>query len=256
MTTHMVVTQQISRAHEVSGTSGKTLSHLAIIPDGNRRWAREHGLPRVNGHEKGFLDAALTAIEHAFGTEIETVTLWMFSEDNWNRSEDEIRDLMRVYTAFFEKLSVLMSQGSGLAGVRVNMIGRTERIPRTVRSAAEALCAHNQAGDRAKTLVLALDYGGRKSMVDAVTRLVHDHPVGTDLPPDAVFRALNGHGHNVPEIDMVLRTSGEHRLSGFMPFQSARAELLFLDKFFPDLVPSDIDHAIATFSARQQRRGG
>lgn len=247
--------QAVCHTSAQEAAAQKTLKHLAIIPDGNRRWARLRGVPRAEGHRHGFLEAALAVIDQAFWRNVQTVTLWMLSQDNWGREPEELSDLMDIYGAFLAKIRSKIELDPSFQRVGVSVIGRRDRIAPQLMADAARLCADYPAFTDGPHLILALDYGGRRCMMDEVRQLIDTHAVGQAVAEADLLRALNGHDIDMPEVDMVLRTSGEQRLSGFMPLQSARAELLFLDKLFPDLNPNDIDQAVDAFASRQHRRG-
>lgn len=221
---------------------------MGVIPDGNRRWARSRGLPPAAGHRRGFLVTAPAIIDHFFERGCQCVSLWLFSTDNWRRSPQEIADLMAIYHAFLGVLQPLCQR----RGLRILHWGRRDRVPSNLLADLDSLCARtsNNAGGQ---LILALDYGGADALVDVVRELIAEgHPPEDDV----LLRRLVGLPATAPPMDLVLRTSGEQRLSGFAPLAAASAELCFVETHFPALTPERVDAVLEDFARRERRGGG
>ena len=223
--------------------------HVGLIMDGNGRWARARGHPRTAGHRRG-ADAVRRAVEAAPGLGITTLTLYAFSADNWRRPAAEVSALMRLLESFLvrERLNCRRN------GVRLSMIGRRDRLsPDLVRAIDETERATR--GGARLYLRLAVDYSARSAIVAAAGTLRPDEP----CDEDAFLRRVNRACHSDPEtppVDLVIRTSGEQRLSDFLLFESAYAELLFIETLWPDFDGEDLRRAVEAFRRRERRYGG
>lgn len=218
--------------------------HVAIIPDGNRRWAKQHVLQPWQGHTEG-VAAFRRLVDWAYNdARVGTMTIWGFSTDNWSRDSQEITQLMRLYEQFLADERPTFHEKQ----TRLVHAGRTDRIPASLAELLAAVAAET-ADYQQFTLQLALDYGGRDEMIRAATKLVRSG--ATD--PEALATYIDN--PTLPDIDIVLRTSGEMRLSNFFLWQAAYAELFFIDTYFPDLTPKQLDGVITEFSARHRRFG-
>ena len=221
--------------------------HVAIIMDGNRRWARQHDKPEIEGHAAG-VEAIREILKHAVRRGVPVMTLYAFSRENWARSDDEVIGLFGLLEA------AIRSETDELRrqGVRIRLLGRLDELPEeTRRSIGEALDA-TAGGDRL-TLNVAFNYAGRTELVDAVRRLV---AAGT--PPESIDEATVGaalYTAGLPDPDLVIRTGGEQRLSNFLIWQSAYAELYFWDALWPDFGPEAFDQALLEFARRHRRFG-
>jgi undecaprenyl diphosphate synthase len=221
--------------------------HVAIIMDGNRRWARQHQLPEIEGHAAG-VESIREILRHAVRRGVRVMTLYAFSRENWARSDDEVTGLFGLLEA------AVRSETDELRrqGVRVRLLGRLDELPdETRRSIGEALDA-TADGDRL-TLNIAFNYAGRTELVDAVRRLV---AAGT--PPEAIDEATVGaalYTAGLPDPDLLIRTGGEQRLSNFLIWQSAYAEFYFCEALWPDFGPAAFDEALLEFARRQRRFG-
>ncbi|HEX6218563.1 MAG TPA: polyprenyl diphosphate synthase [Sphingomicrobium sp.] len=226
--------------------------HVAIIMDGNGRWAERRGLPRVAGHRAG-AEAVRQTLKAAVKAGVEVLTLYAFSSENWRRSDDEISDLKGLMGYYLEReLDELAREG-----VQLRLIGDhkafgpqlVERLERAVRTTA---------GNDRLVLVVALNYGSRGEIVAAARQLAARCAAGELLPDDideaAFDRELATHG--LPELDLLIRTSGEERLSNFLLWQAAYAELLFVDSLWPDFDEQAFNAALSEFAGRQRRFGG
>jgi undecaprenyl diphosphate synthase len=226
--------------------------HVAIVMDGNGRWAAQRGLPRTKGHEQGER-ALYDVVEGALEVGLPHLTVYAFSTENWDRPASEVRFLMNF------NRTLIRARRDELAerGVRIRFLGRRDwRLPRSVQremDAAERLTA----GNRKMTLVIALNYGGRAEVVDAVKRLLHDHDAGRlrgeRIGPRSISRRL--YLPDVPEPDLVIRTSGEMRISNFLVWQAAYAELWFTPVLWPDFNREHLFEAIRDYQKRERRFG-
>ena len=223
------------------------ISHLAIIMDGNRRWAKRRGLPTLEGHRRGYEKIkALTrwCIEY----NISIVTLYAFSTENWNRSKQEVTYLMSLLRLVLEHdLAELDRQG-----VRLVVIGQRERLAPDLQRLIEKAEATTQKNTRL-VLQLAISYGGRPEIVEAVRRLIGDQVAAEQVTEASVSARLWTAGTDDP--DLIVRTAGEQRLSNFLTWQSVYAELLFIKKYWPDFTKRDLLAVIEEFSRRQRRYG-
>ncbi len=225
--------------------------HVAIIMDGNGRWARTRGWVRTKGHHEG-AEGVRRTVRHARERGVEWLTLFAFSSQNFGRPSYEVNELMRLLEAFLvEERQEMLDNG-----IRLTAIGEREFLPERVRSVlAETEAATAHCTDM--RLVLAVSYDGRRDMVKAVKRLASLAAKGQLLPADLdetdVMEALST--WEAPDVDLLVRTSGELRLSGFLPFEACYAELHFVDKLWPDFDEADLDEALEEFSRRQRRFG-
>ena len=223
--------------------------HVGLIMDGNGRWARARGLPRTEGHRRG-ADAVRRAVEAAPEVGITTLTLYAFSADNWRRPAAEVSTLMRLLESFL----VRERTNCRRHGVRLASIGRRDRLsPGLVRAIEETERA-TRDGTRLH-LRLAVDYSARAAIIAAAGTLGPDDR----CDEDAFLRQVNRACHSDPEtppVDLVIRTSGEQRLSDFLLFESAYAELLFIDTLWPDFDGEDLRRAVDAFRRRERRYGG
>jgi undecaprenyl diphosphate synthase len=223
-----------------------SLKHLGIILDGNRRWARANGLPTLDGHQKGaevFKEISLSAFKKG----INYVSAYVFSTENWNRTQEEVSYLMKLVLKAVEKYLDEFHQN----GIKIKIIGSRKGLDAKVAAAidkAETKTADNTKG----TLGLCFNYGGQQEVVDAIKALPDDKK--DNLTPDTFEQYL--YSKDFPNIDLLIRTSGEKRLSGFMMWKAQYAEFMFFDKHWPDFSESDLDLAIEEFGSRVRRFGG
>jgi undecaprenyl diphosphate synthase len=226
--------------------------HVAIVMDGNGRWARQRGLPRTEGHRRG-IEALRRAVEAAGEAGIEYLTVFGFSSENWTRPPREISDLMgllryylRAETAEFHK-----------KGARLRVIGERSRLDADIIGLIENAERLTERNTRIN-ITVALSYGGRQDILQASRRLAEAVVAGR-LDPNAIDERLFAHAlwtHELPDADLVIRTSGEKRISNFLLWQSAYAEFVFLDTLWPDFAKADLDHALREFTRRDRRFGG
>ena len=216
--------------------------------DGNGRWAQRRWLPRAAGHRQGV--AVLTPLlETAGRAGVKTLTLYAFSTENWNRPKSEVKTLMRLFLETARKQVPELNQ----RGARLRFLGRREGLPQPVLEAlreAEELTAHNESLD----VYIALNYGGRAEIVDAAMRMAADGVPAEAIDEETFARYLYAPG--VPDVDLVIRTSGELRVSNFLLWQIAYAEFFVTETLWPDFSPAEFMQALRSFAARSRRRGG
>jgi undecaprenyl diphosphate synthase len=221
--------------------------HVAIIMDGNGRWATQRGLPRVSGHRHGAL-AVRRTVEAAPGLGIRTLTLYAFSSDNWRRPPEEVSALMQLLLEYLRKETAECVK----KGVRVSVIGRRDRLSRVLREAIEAAEAATGGGDRLH-LRIAVDYSARDSILRAASCL---RPGEATRENFARLLGQASHGPAPsPEVDLLIRTGGEQRLSDFLLWEAAYAELHFTRRMWPEFQPADLERAVLDFCGRQRRFG-
>ena len=225
--------------------------HVAIIMDGNGRWATQRGLPRVLGHRAGGA-AARRVIEHAPDLDIRRLTLYAFSSDNWRRPAPEVQSIFWLLRGYLRLERERLRQH----GARLEVIGRRDRLPKLLLRDIEEAERVTANGRRIHVRV-AVDYSSRDAITRAATNV--SFTAGSDRPPSAdllahmLGRELNAAGGDV---DLLIRTGGEKRLSDFLLWESAYAELLFTDRMWPDFDASDLDAALQEFRHRERRFGG
>ncbi|MGD9123452.1 MAG: isoprenyl transferase [Desulfarculaceae bacterium] len=225
--------------------------HVAIIMDGNGRWAKERGWRRVRGHEEG-AESVRVVVRTCRKLGISALTLYAFSEENWSRPRAEIKALMTLLERFLRSERQEMLEN----GIRLNTIGETSRLPGSTQSLLKQIIDDTAAGDK-MVLTLALSYGGRQEIVRAARRLCSDAAAGR-LSPEAVDeQALAGHLYTagLPDPDLLIRTSGELRTSNFLLWQMAYTEFYFTNTFWPDFRKPELMEALWAFSHRQRRFG-
>lgn len=222
--------------------------HLGIILDGNRRWAREHGLPVIEGHRRGvraFKKILKSSIKHG----VRYVSAYVFSTENWQRDRDEVKHLMKLFMWILKHEIKELDR----EGIRLRVIGSKVKLGHALVSAihdAEELTKHNDRG----TVLLCLDYGGQQEIVDAVKRIAELGYNPEQITPQLISKFL--YAPDVPPIDLIIRTSGEQRISNFMLWESAYSELLFDKVNWPDFDEKHLEAALQEYAKRQRRFGG
>src|SRR5579859_629090 len=223
-------------------------SNVALIMDGNGRWARQRGLPVAAGHRAG-TRALRRTVEASIDLGVRSLVVYAFSTENWTRPPAEVEALMEIFGETIEReLPDLADQG-----VRTRFVGRRDRAPDELRqrmAALEAETAHKERLD----LWIAFDYGGRAEIVDAVRRIVESGAEPDEI--DEAFVAAHLYAPEMPEPDLLIRTSGELRISNFLLWQLAYSELVFVDKLWPDFDERDLRGALAEYASRRRRFGG
>ncbi len=225
--------------------------HVAVIMDGNGRWAKARGLPRIAGHRRG-AGAVRTTIEAAIEAGVRYLTLFGFSSENWKRPADEVTDLMGLLRHYLRAELADLHRN----GVKIRVIGERERFASDIL----ALIANAEDTTRANTrldLTIALSYGGRADIVAAARRLADDARAGR-LDPEQIDEAQFGRAlwtTGIPDPDLLIRTSGEKRISNFLLWQSAYTEFVFVDTLWPDFGKRDFAEAVGEFQRRERRYG-
>ncbi|RDI54816.1 isoprenyl transferase [Flavobacterium glaciei] len=229
----------------------KLPKHLAIIMDGNGRWAKQQGLLRALGHESG-TKSVKVIIEASAKLGIEFLTLYAFSTENWNRPKLEVETLMKVLINSLKKELTTLQKNN----IKLNAIGNLEKLPKSAQK--ELLDVMDKTKDNSQmTLTLALSYGSREELVSAVRNIcnkVKNNIISIDTIDDSI---INEHLYtqNLPDVDLLIRTSGEHRISNFLLWQIAYAELYFTDILWPDFKEQDLYEAIISYQKRERRFG-
>ncbi|WP_417463613.1 isoprenyl transferase [Kordiimonas sp.] len=236
-------------AEDTSGVS--SLSHVAIIMDGNGRWATKNGKSRSSGHKKG-AEAVREAIEGALDCGVKVLTLYAFSSENWNRPTEEVTDLMALLKLYLQReVKTVHKQG-----VRLRVIGRRDRLSADIVKMIEKAEKKTEANAR-MTLVIALSYGSRDEIVEAARAFASEVAEGR-AAPHQLDEATFSNGlwtSDIPDPDLIIRTSGEQRLSNFLLWQAAYAEFLFLDLLWPDFSKADFAAAVDNYLGRNRRFG-
>ncbi len=226
------------------------MRHLAVIMDGNGRWAKARGLPRLMGHRAG-ADALDRMLHYCKDAGIAYLTVYAFSTENWKRSAEEVDGLMKLLSSF------IASKRDGLIeqGIRFRVIGRRTDLSDKLQSEIADLEEATKGGRF--TLVVALSYGSRDEIVRAAAKLAERRAAGEALPedPEAAFAACLDTA-DIPDPDLIIRTSGELRLSNFLLWQAAYAEFYFSDVLWPDFDRAEFDRALESYSKRERRMGG
>jgi undecaprenyl diphosphate synthase len=226
--------------------------HVAIIMDGNGRWANQRGLPRVEGHRRGERTVR-DVVEAAGELGIHHLTLYTFSAENWRRSEEEVTALMRLIEFVARKEIHELHRKN----VRLKVLGRLEELPRTLRAELDRDMELTQ-NNTGLNLNLAINYGGRAEIVDAAKRLAERCRRGSLVPADITEELLAREMYNpeMPDPELVIRTGGEMRLSNFLLWQAAYSELVFVPIHWPDFDKAALESAIAEYARRERRFGG
>ena len=226
--------------------------HVAVIMDGNGRWAQSRGLPRIKGHEQGS-KAVGECVEGCLDAGVNFLTLYAFSSENWKRPAAEVQALMMLLERFLDQKTVEMCE----KGIQLRAIGRLEELPPPCRKRLLRSIDATADCDRL-VLTLALSYSGRAEIVDAVRALVREARGGeiteADITPELIGEHLYTHG--VPDPDLLIRTSGELRLSNFLLWQLSYTEIHVTPKFWPEFTRADLISALADYRTRHRRFGG
>jgi undecaprenyl diphosphate synthase len=232
--------------------AGAVPKHVAIVMDGNGRWANQRGLTRVEGHRAGEA-ALLDVVAGAVQIGVKHVSVYAFSTENWKRSPDEVRFLMGFNREVLHRRRDQLNEW----GVRIRWAGRRPRLWASVIKElqfAERLTAHNST----LTLTMCVNYGGRNEITDAVRAIADDVAAGRIRPSAVSEKLIQKHLYvpELPDVDLFVRSSGEQRTSNFLPWQSAYAEMVFLDRLWPDFTRVDLWQAIEHYAGRNRRFGG
>ena len=228
--------------------TNNTLSpqHVAFIMDGNRRWAKAKGLPTLLGHRKGF-DRIEEIIHYGQEQGIRYLTFWAFSTENWKRDKKEVTYLMNLFRTMFQANWVKDSEKDG---VQIRVIGDVTPFPKDIQKSIHDITERTRRNDRT-TVIIGLNYGGREEILHAVNSLVKKKT--KEVNEEDFAKALYTDG--IPDPDFIIRSGGEQRLSGFLPWQSTYAELYFPDIHWPDFTQKEFAKALEEYTSRQRRFG-
>lgn len=225
-----------------------TPRHIGYILDGNRRWARQHGLPTYEGHLAGY-NALKDVIEATADAGVEYISFYTWSTENWSRAEVEVRGVMKLIRRLFKvDIKELVKNDFKLV-----VLGGREKLPEDINQMIDEVEVASKDGKRA-TLAMCFNYGGQQEIVRAAQRIAAEGIDALSLDEKSFEKYLDH--PDIPPCDIVVRTSGEQRLSNFMLWRSAYSEFLFLDKLWPDMLPSDVDAIIDEYKHRHRRFGG
>ncbi|MFH0853538.1 MAG: polyprenyl diphosphate synthase [bacterium] len=225
-----------------------TPKHIAIIPDGNRRWAKSKHLPSLVGHKKG-VEITEEICDVAIEQGVKVLTFWAFSTENWKRSEKEVKYLFHLLEeVFLNKVDKFHREN-----IRLIVSGRIEKFPKKLQGYIRKAVAKTKNNTRG-ILNICLNYGGRTEIVDAVKKIIKNKIPAAKIDKETIQKNL--YSPELPDPDLIIRTSGEHRTSGYLLWQSEYAEYVFVDKYWPDFTKKDLIKAITEFKNRQRRFGG
>jgi undecaprenyl diphosphate synthase len=222
--------------------------HVGYIIDGNRRWAKKHGLPTYEGHLAGYnalKDVAFASLD----AKIQFMSIYIFSTENWKRSQEEIKGLMSLILRLFTTDAKLFHEHN----IRLKILGTRDGLDDKILKAMDKL-ENDTKNNTAGTLAICLNYGGQREVVDAVKKIIQSGVAAEEVDEDLI--AANLYGAEVPPMDVIVRTSGEKRLSNFMLWRSAYSEFIFLDKMWPEMTKDDVTAIIKEYARRHRRFGG
>jgi len=226
----------------------KVPRHIGYILDGNRRWAKQHGLPTYEGHLAGY-NALKDVIEATAAKGVEYISFYSWSTENWSRAEEEVRGVFSLVRRLF-KIDLKNLQKEGY---RLLVLGSKERLPEDIKKMITKAEQESSGGTRA-TLAMCFNYGGQQEIVAATQRALRDGADPDTLDVESLGRYMDY--PEVPPCDLIVRTSGEQRLSNFMLWRSAYSELLFLEKYWPEMTADDVTAILDEYNARDRRHGG
>ena len=222
--------------------------HVGYIVDGNRRWAKKHGIPTYEGHLAGY-NASVEVMLASFDAGVEVVSMYTFSTENWKRAETEVSKIMSLVLKLLTSDIHILQDNN----IRLRVIGSRNKLSKSILKAveeAEEKTAHNTRG----TTVVCFNYGGQLEIADACKKIVHAGVLADEITPELI--AENLYAPDLPPVDLVVRTSGEKRLSNFMLWRAAYSEFIFLEKFWPDMTKDDVHDILEEYSRRGRRFGG
>ena len=222
--------------------------HVGYIIDGNRRWAKKHGIPTYEGHLAGY-NAIQDIAKETFNAGVEYVSAYIFSTENWKRSESEVRKLMGLVLRLLKSDLHIFQENN----IKLIVLGSPKLVDSSILEAiadAESQTANNTGG----TLAICFNYGGQLEIADAVKKIVQSNIKPSDITPELIEKNL--YAPEVPPMDIMVRTGGDQRISNFMLWRAAYSELLFLDKLWPDMTKSDVTDILNEYSKRHRRFGG
>ena len=244
MTEYLIFAADYAMIHFMQN---KIPKHIGIIMDGNRRWATEKGLPPFEGHRYG-VSTVRKIIRHCFDRGVKYLTLFTFSTDNWSRPKKEVDFLLRLIKLLIRKEVEKLH----IKKIRVNILGRVEEFPKLLRQEMYRAMEKTKSNTKG-VLNLALNYGGRVEILDAVKKIISSGLKAQELTEETISQ--NMYAPDISDPDLIIRTSGELRTSGFLLWEAAYAELYFTKKYWPDFEEKDLDGAIEEYSRRQRRFG-
>ena len=222
----------------------KNLQHLAVIMDGNTRWAKDNGSPKINGYRRG-VDAAQNLIKNALDLQIPYLSLYVFSSENWKRSQSEVTMLLKMLGKYLEDLNFLASRD-----IKLIVIGNFNQISSKLRATIENAMELTK-NNKSMTLCLAFSYGGRLEITEACNKIIASGKQSINEQDFAAYL----YEPNMPDVDLLIRTSGTMRLSNFLLWQIAYAELFFCKKYWPDFNKHDLIEAVEDYSKRKRNFG-
>lgn len=225
-----------------------SLNHVAIIMDGNRRWARQHKLELLRGHEKVANEVIQQLVDRATELNIAYLTLWAFSTENWQRDEGEVTGILNLLRSAFSRNAAELHE----KGVKLNTIGNLSKFPKDIQESV-AKWVEISKNNTKITVTFALNYGGRDEILRAMNALRAKEPSDQPITEEIFSSYLDT--NTLPDPDLIIRPGGEKRLSGLLPWQSTYSELYFTDVLMPDFGPAELDKAVADFQVRQRRFG-
>ncbi|GAB2027798.1 isoprenyl transferase [Lactovum odontotermitis] len=230
----------------------KIPAHIGIIMDGNGRWAKAQGKPRVFGHKAGMDAIERTAI-YAQRLGVKLLTVYAFSTENWSRPMDEVKFIMRLPIDFYSRFVPVLNREN----IQIRMIGDRDGVPKATLKAIDT-AAEDTAGNSGMILNFAMNYGGRAELIEAVKQIVNSGLPADEINEDVIAANLTTaiFPEDWRDPELIIRTSGEKRLSNFLTWQSAYSELVFTDTLWPDFDELSLDQAIAEYSGRDRRFGG
>ncbi len=226
----------------------KTPNHIGIILDGNRRWAKEKGLPSFEGHAKG-MEAVRKIIIHARKRGIKMLTLFVFSTENWKRGAREVGFLMGLIEKFFREEYQKKGEKSLFNKIRVRVVGERNRLSKKIRDIIEEV-EEGTRNNASMAINIALSYGGRMEIVEAIKSIIDKK-----IPIEKINEKVMKDNLSVPDLDLIIRTGNEQRLSNFFIWQAAYSELHFPNKYWPEFSENDFDDALDEYDRRQRRFG-
>ncbi len=222
-------------------------THIGYILDGNRRWAKVHGLPTYEGHLAGY-NALKDVIEATADAGVKYISFYTFSTQNWGRAESEVRGIMRLIRRLFKTDIKQLTK----EGFRLVVFGSKENLPEDILELIDKAEQTSRDGSRA-TLAMCFNYGGQEEIVRAAQRLIKSGVKAEEVTLESFVNVLDH--PDVPECDLIVRTSGEQRLSDFMLWRSAYSEFMFLDKFWPEMTKDDVTAILNEYEQRERRKG-
>lgn len=232
----------------MAGEAQAIPEHVGFIVDGNRRWAKKHGIPTYEGHLAGY-NASVDVMLASFDAGVKFVSLYTFSTENWKRTEGEVSKIMGLVLKLLTSDIHILQDNN----IRLRVIGSRENLSKGIIKAIEEAEEKTAANTRGTTVV-CFNYGGQLEIAEACKKIIQSGGVAEDITPDTIAAHL--YAPDIPPVDLVVRTSGEKRLSNFMLWRTAYSEFIFLDKLWPDMTKDDVRDILEEYSRRGRRFGG